>query len=170
MEHARNFLKGHVESFKIMLNHKMKHHDIEAALTYKMEKVEEKSKEYEMRDSSGYSIPHTPDRLDMIYSLNSTNEINSHRLEGYIQDAFKFSSGTDNATYYTLNYGVRFSHWAFNRETVVSKTLAGHHSCLQQRYHIQTGHRTLLSDTILQGTKRHYNSKRSDYCYTQQQN
>ena len=124
MEHARNFLKGHVESFKIMLNHKMKHHDIEAALTYKMEKVEEKSKEYEMRDSSGYSIPHTPDRLDMIYSLNSTNEINSHRLEGYIQDAFKFSSGTDNATYYTLNYGVRFSHWAFNSETVVSPRLS----------------------------------------------
>ena len=124
MEHARNFLKGHVESFKIMLNHKMKHHDIEAALTYKMEKVEEKSKEYEMRDSSGYSIPHTPDRLDMIYSLNSTNEINSHRLEGYIQDAFKFSSGTDNATYYTLNYGVRFRHWAFNRETVVSPRLS----------------------------------------------
>ena len=124
MEHARNFLKGNVESFKIMLNHKMKHHDIEAALTYKMEKVEEKSKEYEMRDSSGYSIPHTPDRLDMIYSLNSTNEINSHRLEGYIQDAFKFSSGTDNATYYTLNYGVRFSHWAFNRETVVSPRLS----------------------------------------------
>ena len=124
MEHARNFLKGHVERFKIMLNHKMKHHDIEAALTYKMEKVEEKSKEYEMRDSSGYSIPHTPDRLDMIYSLNSTNEINSHRLEGYIQDAFKFSSGTDNATYYTLNYGVRFSHWAFNRETVVSPRLS----------------------------------------------
>lgn len=124
MEHARNFLKGHVESFKIMLNHKMKHHDIEAALTYKMEKVEEKSKEYEMRDSSGYSIPHTPDRLDMIYSLNSKNEINSHRLEGYIQDAFKFSSGTDNATYYTLNYGVRFSHWAFNRETVVSPRLS----------------------------------------------
>ena len=124
MEHARNFLKGHVESFKIMLNHKMKHHDIEAALTYKMEKVEEKSKEYEMRDSSGYSIPHTPDRLDMIYSLNSTNEINSHRLEGYIQDAFKFSAGTDNATYYTLNYGVRFSHWAFNRETVVSPRLS----------------------------------------------
>ena len=124
MEHARNFLKGHVESFKIMLNHKMKHHDIEVALTYKLEKVEEKSKEYEMRDSSGYSIPHTPDRLDMIYSLNSTNEINSHRLEGYIQDAFKFSSGTDNATYYTLNYGVRFSHWAFNRETVVSPRLS----------------------------------------------
>ena len=124
MEHARNFLKGHVESFKIMLNHKMKHHDIEAALTYKMEKVEEKSKEYEMRDSSGYSIPHTPDRLDMIYSLNSTNEINSHRLEGYIQDAFKFSAGTDNATYYTLNEGGRFSHWAFNRETVVSPRLS----------------------------------------------
>lgn len=124
MEHARNFLEGHVESFKLMLKHKMKRHDIEGALTYKAEKVEEHSREYEMRDSSGYSIPHSGDRLDMIYTLRSQNEINSHRLEGYVQDAFKFTSGVDKTTYYTLNYGVRFSHWSFNRETVVSPRLS----------------------------------------------
>lgn len=120
MEHARNYLTANVESFKLMLNHKTKRHTIEGGLTYKIEHVEENSREYEMRDSSGYSIPHTGDRLDMIYTLNSRNTLNSHRIEGYIQDTYKFTSGEENSTFYTLNYGIRFSNWSFNSETIVS--------------------------------------------------
>lgn len=120
MEHARNYLTANVESFKIMLNHKTKRHTIEGGLTYKIEHVEENSREYEMRDSSGYSIPHTGDRLDLIYTLNSRNTLNSHRIEGYIQDTYKFTSGEENSTFYTLNYGIRFSNWSFNSETIVS--------------------------------------------------
>lgn len=120
MEHARNYLTANVESFKLMLNHKTKRHTIEGGLTYKIEHVEENSREYEMRDSSGYSIPHTGDRLDLIYTLNSRNTLNSHRIEGYIQDTYKFTSGEENSMFYTLNYGIRFSNWSFNSETIVS--------------------------------------------------
>ena len=121
MEHGRNYLKAHVESFKLMLNHKTKHHAIESGLTYKIEHVEEKAREYEMRDSSGYSIPHSADRLDLIYSLSSKNSINSHRIEGYVQDTYRFSSGDSaRTTLYTFNYGVRFANWSFNKETIVS--------------------------------------------------
>jgi len=119
-EHARNYLTAHVESFKLMLNHKAKRHDIEAGLTYKKEYVEEKSREYEMRDSSGYSIPHSASRLDLIYTLNSKNILSSNRIEGYIQDNFRFTSGEEKQSYYTLNFGVRFSHWSFNKETIIS--------------------------------------------------
>lgn len=120
MEHARNYLTADVKSLKLMFKHRMNRHNIEAGIVYKWEKIEEKSREYEMRDSSGYSIPHSSDRLDLIYSLSSKNKMNSHRTEGYLQDTYKFSGGTENQTLYTLNYGVRFSNWSFNRETVVS--------------------------------------------------
>lgn len=120
MEHARNYLTANVESFKLMFNHKMKRHAIEAGLTFKWEHVEEKSREYEMRDSSGYSIPHSADRLDLIYSLSSTNTLNSRRIEGYMQDTYKFTMGTEKMSFFTLNYGIRFSHWSFNGETTVS--------------------------------------------------
>ncbi len=120
MEHARNYLTADVQSLKLMLNHKMKQHAIEAGFTYKNERIEENSREYEMRDSSGYSIPHNPTRLDLIYSLKSKHKLNSTRLEGYIQDTYKFTSGTEKMTFYTLNFGVRFSNWSFNKETVVS--------------------------------------------------
>lgn len=73
-----------------------------------------------MRDSSGYSVPHSADRLDLIYSLNSRNTMSSHRTEGYIQDTYRFSTGVERQTLYTLNFGVRFSNWSFNKETVIS--------------------------------------------------
>ena len=120
MEHARNYLTASVESFKLMLSHKANRHSIEGGLTYKIEHVEENSREYEMRDSSGYSIPHSADRLDLIYSMSSRNTLNSHRIEGYIQDVYKFSTGTEKTTLFTLNYGIRFSNWSFNKETIVS--------------------------------------------------
>ena len=117
MEHARNYLTADVVSFKLIGTHRTRHHDIEAGVTYKLEHVKEKSKEYEMRDSSGYSIPHSADRLDLIYTLSANNDVRSHRIEGYIQDTYRFSKGD---TYYTLNYGVRLSNWSFNKETIVS--------------------------------------------------
>ena len=117
MEHARNYLTADVVSFKLVGSHKTKHHDIEAGVTYKTEHVKEQSKEYEMRDSSGYSIPHTADRLDLIYTLTAKNDVKSHRVEGYIQDTYRFSKGN---TYFTLNYGIRLANWSFNKETIVS--------------------------------------------------
>ncbi len=117
MEHARNYLTADVISLKLMATHHTRHHDIEAGLTYKSEHIKETSKEYEMRDSSGYSIPHTADRLDLIYMLTAKNDIKSHRIEGYIQDTYHFSKG-DN--FFTLNYGIRLSNWSFNKETIVS--------------------------------------------------
>lgn len=122
-QHARNYLKARVGSFKLMAHHTAKQHDIEGAITYKLEHIEENSAEYEMRDSAGYSIPHTGKDLNMIYSLRARNELNANRLEVYLQDTWRFRSGTDAdsaRTLYTLNYGLRFAHWNFNRESILS--------------------------------------------------
>ena len=125
MEHARNYLTANVQSAKLMLNHKTRKHDVEAAITMKWEKIEENAREYEMRDSSGYSIPHSADRLDLIYSLNSKNAISSRRIEAYIQDTYRWQSGGSEdgqirPTLWTLNYGLRLANWSWNKETIVS--------------------------------------------------
>ena len=119
MEHARNYLKADVKSIKMMLQHKSGHHTIEGAFTYKWEHIRETLREYEMRDSSGYSVPHTGKDLYMIYSLRARNELKATRIEAYLQDTYKFSNA-EQTTFYTLNYGLRFSNWSFNRETIVS--------------------------------------------------
>lgn len=118
-EHARNYLKAHVESVKLLLKHTAKQHDVEAGLTWKQEHIEENSVEYEMRDSAGYSVPHTGKDLFMIYSLRARNELNTNRLETYVQDTWRFRSAGEH-TLFTLNYGLRFSHWNYNKESILS--------------------------------------------------
>ena len=122
-EHARNYLKANVNILKLILKHNIDKHNIEAGITLKDEHIKEYSNEYEMRDSSGYSIPHTGNDLNMIYSLNANNRINSQRTESYIQDTWKFSSPNEN-TLFTLNYGARISHWSYNKETIVSPRIS----------------------------------------------
>lgn len=121
--HARNYLKAHVESVKLMLSHKTKKHNFEGAFTFKREHIEEKSVEYEMRDSSGYSIPHTGRDLNMVYSLRARNTLDANRIETYLQDTYRFTS-TNSHAFFTLNYGVRISHWSFNKETIISPRLS----------------------------------------------
>ena len=128
-EHARNYLSARVMSAKLMLRHKVQKHNVEAAVTLKREHIEENSIEYEMRDSAGYSVPHTGKDLYMIYSMKARNELNANRMETYIQDTYRFSSGIADSTgngqtHYTLNYGVRMSHWNFNRETILSPRIS----------------------------------------------
>lgn len=118
-EHARNYLTATVLSAKVMLRHKVQKHDVEAAVTFKTERIEENSVEYEMRDSAGYSVPHTGNDLYLYYSLRAKNTLHANRIEAYVQDAYRFSSAGGH-THFTLNYGVRLSHWNFNKETIVS--------------------------------------------------
>ena len=118
-QHARNYLNAHVESLKLLFKTKQKRHDIEGALTFKKEHISENSVEYEMRDSSNYSIPHTGKDLYMIYSMRAKNVLDANRIEAYIQDTYRFGGG-EGQSHYTLNYGVRFAHWSYTKETILS--------------------------------------------------
>lgn len=122
-QHTRNYLKAHVESAKLLFKTKQKKHDIEAAFTYKWEHINENSVEYEMRDSSKYSIPHTGKDLYMIYSMRAKNTLTANRVEAYAQDTYRFT-GSEGKTLYTLNYGLRLAYWSFTKETILSPRLS----------------------------------------------
>lgn len=122
-QHTRNYLKAHVESAKLLFKTKQKKHNIEAAFTYKWEHIEENSVEYEMRDSSKYSIPHTGKDLYMIYSMRAKNTLTANRVEAYAQDTYRFT-GSEGKTLYALNYGLRLAYWSFTKETILSPRLS----------------------------------------------
>lgn len=119
MEHARNYLKYNVFSAKLLGEHKSGNHSVKGGVTFKKEKVDEDSREYEMRDSSGYSMPHNANALQMVYSLKSKNTLESQKLEVFLQDTYRFKSSSQK-TFYTLNYGARFSYWDYNKESLFS--------------------------------------------------
>lgn len=123
-QHARNYLQANVKSVKLLFKTNYRKHETEAAFTFKREHVEENSVEYEMRDSSNYSIPHTGKDLYMIYSMRAKNTLNANRLEFYMQDTYRFTGGNEAKTLYTLNYGLRLAHWSYTGETILSPRLS----------------------------------------------
>ena len=120
MQHSRDYLNANVKSLKLMLQHRTGKHKIEGGVTYKVEQVKENSAEYEYRDSAGYNVPHTGRDFRMIYALRAKNELNAKRTEAYLQDTWNFQTRDSVPTLFTFNYGVRFAHWSFNGESIVS--------------------------------------------------
>lgn len=118
-QHARNYLEATVKSLKVVFKHRTRQHRVEGAITWKQEKVSERLQEYEMRDSAGYNVPHTGTDLRMIYTMMSKNQLRANRMEMYLQDSYHFTSLGEH-TLFTLNYGLRFSHWNYTKESILS--------------------------------------------------
>lgn len=117
-EHARNRLKASVLALTLRgetaLNPR---HTLSYGVGIQGEKIMDRSREWELRDSAGYSLPTSPDELRVVYNLDSHHDVSSTRLSAFVQDAWKFSTS---AGFVTVNAGVRVSHWSFNKETLIS--------------------------------------------------
>ena len=117
MEHARNFLHSNSATAKLAYEYRNSKHHVQAGLGWRHEHIREESREWEYRDSSGYSVPHTGEALHVIYNLKSNNIVNSSHTELYLQDSY----GTESkAGILSINYGARLSHWTWNGEWLFS--------------------------------------------------
>ena len=116
-EHARNRLTATVKSIGLTGRSRFTGHELHYGILTKNEHITESMREWEMRDSAGYSLPHSENRLDLIYSLRSQNRIKSNRLEAFVQDTWRkeYEEGE-----LILNYGVRLANWSYNKETIIS--------------------------------------------------
>ena len=116
-EHARNRLKASVVSLALRGATQVRRHNLAYGLSINHERIHDRTREWELRDSAGFSLPATPDALRVIYNLDSRNDLSSNRMAAYIQDSYRLSTS---AGYININGGLRFSYWDYNREFLVS--------------------------------------------------
>lgn len=116
-EHARDRIKASVLSLAFRGNTSVAHHNISYGLTFNHENVYERSREWELRDSAGFSLPNTGETLEMIYSLTSRHDLSSNRFALFAQDTYRLNAASG---YYSFNGGVRMSYWDFNKEFLIS--------------------------------------------------
>ena len=117
MEHSRNRLKTSVIQLSLKGTTRYRANNFSYGIGYQREIFHDRSKEWEWRDSAGYSLPIVPEGVHLVYNLASRQNIATNRMHLYIEDAVYLSS---NAAYMTLNGGLRFSYNDFNREFLVS--------------------------------------------------
>lgn len=116
-EHSRNRLRTSVFEMSLKGDTRLKRHTLGYGLTLKRESVMERAREWERRDSAGYSLPFDPDALKVVYDLASKQDISSTRFSAFIQDTYRFNTSIG---YFNFNGGVRMSYWSFNKEFIVS--------------------------------------------------
>lgn len=116
-EHARNRLKMSVMSIGAKGHLGIGNHNITYGVNFNHENVYDRTREWERRDSAGFTLPALPDKLQLIYSLSSSQDFGSNRFAGYVQDALRINGESG---YWVVNGGLRFSYWDFNREFLVS--------------------------------------------------
>ena len=116
-EHERTRLKLNVYDISLKGNTGLNNHNLSYGLTMRRESIYDRSREWQWRDSAGYSLPHIPGEVNVVYSQSSSHDLNTTRFAAYVQDTYKLM--TDRGLW-SINGGVRVSYWDFNKETLVS--------------------------------------------------
>lgn len=117
MEHSRNRLKASVIQLGLKGSTRFRSNNFTYGLSYQRENFRDRTKEWEWRDSAGYSLPTLPEGVHLIYNLSSRHDLSTNRMAAFIEDAISFEN---NYFYMSLNAGVRFSYWDYNKEFLVS--------------------------------------------------
>jgi hypothetical protein len=117
LNHANNKLNASVLSLSHIGTRNFDNHTLKWGGKLQTEDVDYILKEWEMVDSSGYSLPYSDELVLLSFTDTSNFDIFSHRAEAYIQDAFEFEKDSNE---YTLVAGLRGNYWSFNQQFLIS--------------------------------------------------
>jgi hypothetical protein len=91
-------------------------HYIQFGSSVELQKISDKLNEWEYNDSAGYSLPYSPNVIQLSKVLKSQSNLNIHRYSGFIQDNIQFNDSSD----FTLQIGARYNYNDLNKEFLVS--------------------------------------------------
>lgn len=120
-EHARNRLRASVFGLDLRGTSGICNHNLSYGISFKHRSIFDRTREWELRDSAGYSLPTDPDALKVIYNLDSRHDVDINNIAFYVQDAWRISS---QAGFVNVNGGIRMSYSDFNKEFLFSPRIS----------------------------------------------
>lgn len=126
LNHARNYLDATVFNLEHRGTFTATDNTWQWGLKYQRELISDELSEWQMIDSSGFSLPHYSDSLGAVFPVNyelelkkairSDHTLNSNRYSGFVQN----NCSLDAAGRVTLTTGIRGSYWDMNKEFLLS--------------------------------------------------
>ncbi|MFM6925883.1 MAG: TonB-dependent receptor plug domain-containing protein, partial [Ferruginibacter sp.] len=117
--YGRNELNIHVYNASLKGSYAAGKHVVQFGNSIEQTNITDKLREWEYRDSAGYSLPYNPAQLNLFSSIHSTADLNIQKYSGYIQDNIRMGKA-NNAT---LQAGVRYNYNSLNKEFLISPRL-----------------------------------------------
>jgi len=115
--YARNELNIENWNFSHKGNYNLGKHSLQWGAAYDRTIIHDKLNEWEYQDSAGYSIPFSPNMLQLNKVLKSKADLNINKFSGYLQDNIRFG---DSLNAYTVSVGMRVNYNDLNDEFLVS--------------------------------------------------
>ncbi len=118
--YARNSLTVSVANVSHKGTYNAKKHFIQWGVGIDNFKIDDKLNEYEMHDSTGYTLPFNVNVLQARNVLKTTSNLNYNRFTGYLQTNYQPSDSSG----LTIQGGVRFNYNELNQQFLVSPRLS----------------------------------------------
>ena len=94
-----------------------KNHYIQFGNSFSLERITDVLKEFEYRDSAGYSLPSRVGPLAVYSNIAANSNLNISRLQGFAQDNWTLNNG------FTIQGGLRYNYNNLNQEFLISPRL-----------------------------------------------
>ena len=118
LRHARNELFAQVYNAEYRGKFFKSNANLEWGAKYQHELIDDRLREWQLIDSSGFSTPQGLDTLlELFEFVQAENELSSSRYSGFVQQSGFFTS---DSTRFTYSLGLRSQYWALNNEFFVS--------------------------------------------------
>jgi hypothetical protein len=117
--YARNTLQIDIYSVQMKGQHLSGRHVLQWGQTIDRQFIKDGIREFEYRDSAGYSLPYEPGSLSLFSSVNGDASLQVSRLSGYVQDNFRLGDSTG----LTMQAGLRYNYNTLNKEWLISPRL-----------------------------------------------
>ena len=117
LNHARNYLNAYVYSANYIGEYNSTKHKFRWGAGYQYNRISDKLSEWEMVDSTGFSVPADNGSLELNSVVKSNNNLVSGKYSAYIQDTWAFRS-LSNEYYFTA--GIRSTYLDLNRQLLLS--------------------------------------------------
>lgn len=117
LDHARNFLDARVYTSNLKMSYHHNFLSVNTGIKYQFESFHDQLNEWEMLDSSGYSLPYSDEELLLYNSRIAEHQMSNHRITSYIQ-ARRFFNTKIGEIHFTG--GIRTNYWSFNEEFFMS--------------------------------------------------
>lgn len=91
-------------------------HFIQFGNSIESQKIKDRLNEWEYNDSAGYSLPYSPNILQLNKVLKNNADLTIYRFSGFLQDNIQFKDSSD----FTLQLGLRYNYNTLNNEFLLS--------------------------------------------------
>lgn len=117
LDHARDKLIAKVYNFTVKGAYNTDKHLLNWGLKFQIEDINDRMNEWELRDSTGYSLPYSDTEVNLFRTVSTNNVMQNTRASGFIQDTYALPVKTGDMY---LTGGVRFNYWSYTKELLVS--------------------------------------------------